>query len=119
MGKCYVTRLIGDSGGGERPSEHVHRSNVTRRLLHLAHMFLVKIKQMFNILVCALNFAIRRVFSALNAMQSSLNISSLTVHLCYDCCDKILFWLLALFELVETESYLLSKSLIDAWKIFV
>ena len=97
----------------------MHRSNVTQRLLHLAHMFLVKIKQMFNILVCALNFAIRRVFSALNAMQSSLNISSLTVHLCYDCCDKICFLFLALFELVETESYFLSKSLIDAWKIFV
>ena len=35
MGKCYVTRPIGDSGGVERLSEHVHRSNVTQRLLHL------------------------------------------------------------------------------------
>ena len=54
------------------------------------------------------------VFSA--AMQSSLNISSLTVHL------NMIVWknnVLAFLEPVETESYLLSKSLIDAWKIFV
>ena len=82
MGKCYVTRLIGDSGGGERLSEHVHRSNVTQReIIAVSSHVPGKIKQMFNILVCAPNFAIRRVFSALTAMQSSLNISSLTVHL--------------------------------------
>ena len=54
MGKCYVTRPIGDSGGVETQWTRASLKCDSEIIaLYFVHMFLVKIKQMFNILVSA------------------------------------------------------------------
>ena len=82
MGKCYVTRPIGDSGGVQRLGEHTCIAQMWLRDYYCTPSSHVSGKNQTNVK----HFSVRTkicdqtgVFSA--AMQSSLNISSLTVHL--------------------------------------